>query len=318
MKKITALDLVPFIILFCILFTSCKKDEETEAERKEAVTNKFNEEISADSLKSIVIWLQEMGTRFALADNRRDIANKIKKRFNRIGYADCKLDSFIIFRVYGDISYQQWQYNVIATITGSVYPDSISIIGGHYDNNLKTGDPFNIVPGANDNASGVAAAMEIARVMKKNNYSPEGTIEFIAFGAEELGLFGSYAYANNAKLNFKKIKLMLNNDMISFQPSTNQSDWGVNIMDYDNSHNLRREAEVISDRFTNLKYYNYNTYNKQSDSYPFFINNFKALFFISASSDPYYHTSDDTSEKYNFKFCREIVKLNCAILIDKN
>lgn len=318
MKKNRALHLIVVLFLISLSVSTCKKDEDTEAERKEALTIKFNSEINADSLKSVVTWMQEMGTRFALAENRKNVAKNIKKRFERLGYTNVRLDSFAIYKIYRDVSYQQWQYNVIASISGSVYPDSICIIGGHYDNILKTGDPFNKVPGANDNASGVAAAIEIARVFKTNNYEPENTIEFIAFGAEEIGLFGSYAYANEARINSKKIKLMLNNDMISFNPSLNKADWSVNIMDYDNSHNLRKEAEVISSHFTDLRTYNYNTYNKQSDSYPFFVNGFKALFFISATSDPYYHTLDDTADKYNFEFCREIVKLNCAILIDKN
>jgi len=319
MKRNRALLLTVTILLICVLVSTCTKDEETEAERKEALTNKFNSEINADSLKSVVTWLQQMGTRFALAENRRSVAIRIKKRFERLGYTNVRLDSFQINKIYRNVTYyQNWQYNVIASITGSVYPDSICIIGGHYDNILKTGDPFTSAPGANDNASGVAAVLEIARVFKTNSFEPDNTIEFIAFGAEELGLFGSYFYADYARINSKKIKLMLNNDMIAFNPSLNKADWSVNIMDYDNSHNLRKEAEVISGRFTDLKTYNYNTYNKQSDSYPFFVNGFKALFFISASSDPYYHTADDTVDKYNFEFCREIVKLNCAILIDKN
>lgn len=319
MKRNRALCLILLLILICVLVSYCTKDEETEAERKEALTNKLNSEINADSLKSVVAWLQQMGTRFALAENRRNVAMNIKKRFERLGYTNVRLDSFPINKLYRDVSYYHiWQYNVIASITGSVNPDSICIIGGHYDNILKTGDPFTSAPGANDNASGVAAAIEIARVFQTNNYKPVNSIEFIAFGAEELGLFGSYYYSDYARLNSKKIKLMLNNDMIAFQPSSQKADWSVNIMDYDNSHNLRKEAEVMSGRFTNLKTYNYNTYNKQSDSYPFFVNGFKALFFISASSDPYYHTADDTVDKYNFEFCREIVKLNCAILIDKN
>ena len=80
---------------------------------------------------------------------------------------------------------------------------------------------------------------EIARVMKLNNYRPRNTIEFIAFGSEELGLYGSYAFAGNSRQNLKKIKLMLNNDMIAYQPGSDQTAWIVNINDYDNSHTLR-------------------------------------------------------------------------------
>jgi leucyl aminopeptidase len=262
--------------------------------------------------------MQGMGTRFALSDNHRDVAMKIKKRFIMMGYPFARIDSFLINKTYGNINYQQWQYNVIATLEGNSYPDSICIIGGHYDNNLLSGDPFSIVPGANDNASGVAATLEIARVMKKNNYSPCNTIEFIAFGSEELGLYGSSAYATDSRQRLKKIKLMLNNDMIAYQPGTTQSDWIVNIIDYDNSHNLRTEAEQMCSRFTVLNYTNDNTHNKQSDSYPFFINGYKAIFFFSNYLDPDYHSLNDLVGNCNFEYCREIVKISCSLLVDNN
>ena len=116
----------------------------------------------------------------------------------------------------------------------------------------------------------------------------------------------------------KKIKLMLNNDMIAYQPGTNQTVWVVNINDYDNSLNLRTEAEEMCRMYTVLKYKNDNTYNKQSDSYPFFTNGFKALFFASNITDPNYHTLNDLAANCNFGYCREIVKVNCALLVENN
>ncbi len=318
MKKNLYILLLLLLTGLPLFITGCKKEEETEQQRKETMTNKLNGEISADTLESLITWMQGMGTRFALADNHRDVALKIRKRFIMMGYTDTRIDSFTINKTYLNINYQQWQYNVVASIKGTGNPDSVCIIGGHYDNNLKTGDPFSIVPGANDNASGVAAALELARVMKKTNYSPRNTIEFIAFGSEELGLYGSSAYALNAKQDSKKIKLMLNNDMIAYQPGTNQSEWAVNIMDYDNSHKLRTEAEQMCTRFSVLKYKNDNTYNKQSDSYPFFTNGYEALFFFSDYVDPNYHTLNDLIENCNFEYCREIVKVCCALLVDNN
>jgi leucyl aminopeptidase len=311
-----------FILLFlsgvCLLLTTCSKDEDSEGLRKESITISLNNDINADSLKSVVTWLQAKGTRFALSENHKTVAESIMKRFIRMGYTDTQIDSFRITKTYQSITYQQWQYNVIATLSGSTYPDSVCVIGAHYDDILKAGNPFTIVPGANDNASGIAALLEIARVMKKNSYSPFNTIEFIAFGSEELGLYGSFAYTEKAKLAAKKIKLMLNNDMIAYNPSSDRSGWIVNINDYDNSHTLRREAEDICNRFTDLRFTNDNTYNKQSDSYPFFVNGYKALFFASSDLDPNYHTLNDVVGNCNFDYCREIVKLNCALLVDKN
>ena len=301
-----------------LFITNCRKDEESDKQRKEATINKLNDEINADTLKSIVTWMQGIATRFALSNNHKAVAQSIKNRFKMIGYPDSRIDSFMINKTFQNISYQQWQYNVVATLKGISYPDSVCIIGGHYDDNLKTGDPFSIVPGANDNASGVAAALEIARVMKKNNYSPSNTIEFIAFGSEEIGLFGSSNYATESMQKSKKIKFMLNNDMIAYQPSADQSGWTVNIIDYDNSHRLTSAAEDMCQRFTVLDYINDNTYYKQSDSYPFFINGYKALFFASSSVDPNYHTLYDLVENCNFEYCREIVKISCALLVNNN
>lgn len=308
------------LILICgllIFVSGCRKDEKAEQERKAEITISLNDQISADSLESMVAWLQSRGTRFALSDSRRNVALSIRDRFIKMGYPDARIDSFMISKTYRNVFYQQWQYNIIASIRGKTYPDSICILGGHYDS-YNTGDAFSFAPGANDNASGVAAVFEIARVMKQDNFSPRNTIEFIAFGSEELGLFGSSAYAANAREKSKNIIMMLNNDMIAYQPDPRQSEWVVNINDYDNSHNLRVLAEGLCSRFTILKSINVNTYNKQTDSYPFYAHGFKALYFAANYIDPNYHTLADVVDNCNFIYCREIVKISCALLVENN
>lgn len=318
MKKNHSILILLFLTGLTLFITTCTKDEDSEELRKEAITHNLNAEISADTLESLVTWMQGMRTRFALSGNHRDVAVQIKNRFIRFGYNNAKLDSFWINRTYRTINYQQWQYNVVASLEASSVSDSICVIGGHYDNSLITGDPFSIVPGANDNASGVAAALEIARVMKKNNYKPKNTIRFVAFGCEELGLYGGNAYATDARQTIHGIKLMLNNDMIAYEPDNDKTKWSVNIIDYDNSHYLKKEAEQLCTKYTVLSYYNDNTYNKSSDSYPFFTNGFKALFFFSNKMDPNYHSLNDLATNCNFEYCREIVKISCALLVDNN
>jgi hypothetical protein len=314
---------VPLTILILLwgltlFIVTCKKDEDPEEVHRESLARKLTADISPDSLESYVNWMESMGTRFALADNHRDVAQAILLKFKMMGYTNARLDSFVLDRIYDDNRYLQWQYNVIATLEGTTFPDSICIVGAHYDNNLISGDPFSTVPGANDNASGVAAALEIARVMRKNNFSPGNSIEFIAFGAEELGLYGSKAYVARATESSKKIKMMLNNDMIAYEPGTDPSAWNVIIKDYDNSHDLRKEAEKMCAKYTSLSYSNDNSYNQQSDSYPFFIQGYKALFFFSDIMDPGYHSLSDLAENCNFRYCSEIVKVSCAMLVYNN
>jgi hypothetical protein len=108
-----------------LLLTLCSRDEDSEEIRKEAITLRMNSDISADTLEALVYWMQDMGTRFALTDNHRNVALKIRNRFKTVGYPDTRIDSFLISKTYLNINYQQWQYNVIATIKGNSNPDSV-------------------------------------------------------------------------------------------------------------------------------------------------------------------------------------------------
>jgi hypothetical protein len=301
---------------FLIFLISCKKEDD-EGAAKEAMIKCLLNEINADTLRNDVIWMQNMGTRFSLAGNHRDVAKRLMKKFQAIGYDNASLDSFNITKTFRGAVYTQVQYNVIASIEGSDYPDSVCVVGGHYDNILSTSD-LTIIPGANDNASGTAAVLEIARVMKKNNFRPKSTIMFIAFGAEEIGLFGSSDFAANPNEYYRKIRFMLNSDMIAYEPSEIQTEWYVNILDYENSHTLRHEADKFCTSYTLLNHINDNTNNARSDSYPFYANGYKALFFFSYDIAPNYHTVNDVAAECNFSYCREIVKLQCALLVDKN
>lgn len=312
--SLSILFLIPGIFLIII---TCTKDD-NEAALRESTALKLMEEINADSLEAYVSWMEAMGTRFALAGNHRDVAQAISGKFKMLGYTNVRLDSFMLDRLYKEVRYQQWQYNVIVTLEGTAYPDSVCVAGAHYDNNLNSGDPFLVAPGANDNAAGVAAIIEMARVFRKYNFSPDNTIEFVAFGAEELGLYGSKAYAAGAASGSRKIKIMLNNDMIAYEPSADPAGWIVDIMDYENSHLLREEAERMCKKFTTLGYINDNTYSQLSDSYPFFLEGYKALFFFSNIPDPGYHSLNDRSVNCNFAYCREIVKISCALLFYNN
>jgi hypothetical protein len=297
-----------------ILITGCKKQESAKEEQILGIIS----DINADSLKAHVTWLQNMETRFALADNRRNVAFSIRNRYAALGFTDTRIDSFMISKLYKGVTYNLMEYNVIATLEGSSASDSVCIIGAHYDDITSAGDPFTAAPGANDNGSGTAATLEIARVMKKHNFSPATSIRFISFASEEQGLFGSANYAAEISNSGDKVRFMLNNDMIAYETEANQANWYVDIMDYSNSGYLRREAEDLCSKYTVLKPYNDNTYSHASDSYSFYQHNFKAIFFFAHTIDPNYHTVNDLVSNCNFIYCREIVKVNCALLVNKN
>lgn len=177
--------------------------------------------INEDSIQHYIQHLQGFGTRFCLSPNHKDVALWIEEKLQSFGYNNVRLDSFQIVSEWpygtGDL-YTTWQYNVIADLTGSVTPDIHFITGGHYDDVVFPGDAFGVCPGADDNASGTAAALEIARVMKTSGFEPDATIRFVLFAAEELGLHGSTHYVNEALQSGETIPMMVNMDMIGHEP----------------------------------------------------------------------------------------------------
>lgn len=106
--------------------------------------------------------------------------------------------------------------NVLAKITGKDedLKQEYVIIGGHMDH-LGVGPMGDIYNGANDNASGTAVVMEIARVMKLNNAQPKRTVIFAAWAGEEQGLLGSRHYADHPTHPIEKTVTYFNLDMVS-------------------------------------------------------------------------------------------------------
>jgi hypothetical protein len=105
--------------------------------------------------------------------------------------------------------------NVVATLKGSQpeSTDRIYVVSGHYDSMCNSAtDAKCDAPGANDDASGTAAVLEMARVMAK--YEFEATIVFMAVAGEEQSLLGSTYYAEQAKQKNWNIDAMLTNDII--------------------------------------------------------------------------------------------------------
>jgi len=103
--------------------------------------------------------------------------------------------------------------NVVATLKGTSDPDRVIVVSGHYDsmcNDPSDGDCD--APGANDDGSGTAAVIEMARVMSASRF--EATIVFMTVAGEEQGLLGATYYAEEAKKAGINIQAMFTNDII--------------------------------------------------------------------------------------------------------
>lgn len=103
--------------------------------------------------------------------------------------------------------------NVIGYIPGKTTPDSFIVITGHYDHLGRMGSEV-FFPGGNDNASGIAIILDLARHYSKPENQPGHSIMFIAFGAEEAGLVGSKYYTENPLFPLNQIAFLLNLDLM--------------------------------------------------------------------------------------------------------
>lgn len=169
------------------------------------------DQVNTDSITSYIQRLQDFRTRLMLTDSSYAASEWLRQKFNSWGYT-AEFDSFY----YGGWPGPGYERNVIATVNGTVNPSKIFIIGGHFDAIFwaDTSIAQFFAPGADDNASGTSAAIEAARIF--SNYSWDPTIKFVGWAAEELGLIGSYHYADNADSLGLDIGGVVNLDMVGY------------------------------------------------------------------------------------------------------
>ncbi len=175
------------------------------------------DQVNTDSITAYIQRLQDFRTRLMLSDSSYAASEWIRQKLSSWGLP-AVFDSFYVNTSWPGSGYER---NVIGTITGSLNPSKIMIICGHFDAIVwwDTSLASWNAPGADDNASGTVAALEAARIF--SNYSWDPTIQFIGWAAEELGLYGSYHYAELADSIGLDIGGVLNFDMIGYMDDAN-------------------------------------------------------------------------------------------------
>jgi hypothetical protein len=186
---------------------------------------KIVENVSADSIEADIRKLAGFGTRNTFSDTVSDTRGIgaarrwIKSEFDNISKkCDNCLDVFyqkdFVTTEDGErIPHDAWIVNVVAVQKGTKYPNRYIIMSGDIDSRASNTMDFKTdAPGANDNASGMAGAMEAARVLSQ--YEFESSIVYVGLSGEEQGLFGGKGLAEYAKNKEWEIIGIFNNDMI--------------------------------------------------------------------------------------------------------
>ncbi len=195
-------------------------------------------------------------------------------------------------------------YNVVGYVEGSdpSLKDECLVLGGHYDHcGLHAGFHF---AGADDNASGSAAVMEIAEAFAQLDIQPKRSVVFVLFGGEEMGLMGSNFFADHVPSQFKKVDSMFNFDMVGEGDSTGcavtekpetlkqviqQADKWVNTLKQ--THVIKRVGV------------------RSSDFAPFFLKGAACASFYSNGPHLHYHQTGDTIYRINPDMLADVSRL---------
>ena len=241
--------------------------------------------------------------------------------------------------------------NVVATLKGTTDPARIYVVSGHYDSMCSSPtDAVCDAPGANDDASGSAAVLELARVMSKRKY--DATIIFMTVAGEEQGLLGATYLAEQAKREQMNIEAMFTNDIIggvmSFKNAANRQtvrvfSEGVPSNETEAEANTRRgtggendaasrqlarfikeSADLYSPKFSVQMVYRRDRYLRGGDHIPFVERGFPAVRFTEPNED-YNHQHQnvrtengtfygDTVEFVDFGYVANVARINAASL----
>ena len=164
-------------------------------------------QVNMDSLEATVQHLQDYGHRLWNSDNAFAASDWIAGRMEALGL-EVEQQPFYANTWFGS---GQAAPNVIGIQRGTLYPDTYVVCGSHFDSFSYQAMSGGTAPGADDNATGVASVLESARIMTQ--YEFEYSIIYCAYGCEEMGLYGSEAYASRCQQEGMDIIGYFNNDM---------------------------------------------------------------------------------------------------------
>jgi Zn-dependent M28 family amino/carboxypeptidase len=289
-----------------------------------AQTEKIVAQISPDRLAATVKTLAGFGTRSSSSSHYPEARKWIQDQFKSYS------GRFVVTI--------EDSVNVVAVLPGAMEPEKQIVVGGHYDSiNQKDKRLEAAAPGADDDASGTAVVLELARVMSQYHFRK--TIVFVAFGGEEIGLIGSTRFAARAKLAKEQIEAVFNNDIVGSNVlgvTHNDIDGSDdNTGDVGDTGNLLRiyspdppdsasrrlaktAQQAIAKYVPSLRLdlsSQADRFGRSGDQAPFQQRGFAAIRFTSASENTaVQHTANDTPELVSAPFMGMVAQANAAAI----
>ncbi len=197
--------------------------------------------------------------------------------------------------------------NVIALYRGCdpAFEKEAIVIGAHFDHVGSYGEKTNparlgrptkfdgIWNGADDNASGTSAVMEIAQAFALARIPVKRTIVFVCFSAEEHGLYGSTHYVENPVIPLEQTSAMINLDMVGRNPRRPVIVFGL---ESDEDRVFQKSLEQIGQRLGSLKFRQCRGAYGGSYHWPFMKNGIPSVFFFTGYHKDYHHIGDEVDK----------------------
>jgi aminopeptidase YwaD len=191
--------------------------------------------------------------------------------------------------------------NVIGYIKGNVQPDSFIVFTAHYDHLGKMGDIY--FPGANDNASGTAMLLSLAKYYSQHKDSLRYSIAFMAFSGEEVALLGSKYYTEHPLFPLTSIRFLINMDIMG------TGDEGITVVNGTIYKSAFDDLVKINDAQHLLKLVKIRGETANSDHYFFYKNHVPSFFIYTMGGIKAYHDIYDRRETLPLSDFDQVFKL---------
>jgi Peptidase family M28 len=301
----------------------CLHDQLRQRETEELVDEKFIysilNQVNSTKLNNWVDDLSSFHTRHTKSDYIESVAYWLKKEFQSV------CNGRVFFHNFTQID-QGTKYNLRNVICDQYHTstgtnnDHYILIAAHFDSRMQDINQTNArAPGADDNASGVAAVLELARILSRLDLGND--IQFVLFSGEEQGQWGSTDYVNYLQSNNTKLKFVINLDMIGY-PALGQDNVSI---EYDQGNRFvtndiysKKVGQFIKQ--VALEYVNLNAILDplgRTDLLPFEATGKTVIGIHDGGSElnPNYHKTSDTPDTLDIEYLTSVTKLVLAAIL---
>ncbi len=266
-------------------------------------------QVSKSNLEQTVRTLSSFHTRHTASATLSQITDWLIAQFQGFGYNNVKLDAF----TKNGLNLN----NVVCTKPSQNGETETIILCGHFDT-IIANFPNNSTlrsPGANDNATGIAVILEVARILAATALNR--TIQFVCFSAEEKGYWGAEAYSTKIKQANLNLRFLLNLDQIGF-PAANKAvvvEHDKNNITPNNDQASQFFAETVAQVAQNqLNIPIERAEIERSDYMPFEALGYTVFGLYESGNYQHQHTNRDTIEKVDFDYLVNMAKITVTAM----